>query len=205
MIFKKRLLLIFLCALSFVYSTPVQRNKIAKIFGPTTSIKAGYFTFSGSKMRKIYDQGGIDVQLSGSYPFGTRVQLYGAIEYLEKQGRSLHGREATRIFLVPFSFGIQPMFEWGSNIHYYMTLGPRFFILCQKNFSAYVDKHVTEGGAGAFANTGLHLFFYEKFFFDLFAEYSYLRVKHLSYQEKVYSQSVQVGGYTFGLGLGFKF
>ena len=32
---------------------------------PTVDVKAGYFFFSNSKMRKVYNQGGLDVRVAG--------------------------------------------------------------------------------------------------------------------------------------------
>ncbi|MCX6989363.1 MAG: hypothetical protein NTZ52_07730 [Chlamydiae bacterium] len=40
-------------------------------------------------MRKIYTDGGLDLQLSGSYPICRGLDFYTSNEYLEKSGKSL--------------------------------------------------------------------------------------------------------------------
>lgn len=73
--------------------------------GPVLEVKGGYFFFSDAKMRKIYDRGGLDLQLSGSYPLRRWVQIYGSVEYLERHGKSLEGDQKARIWEIPLSLG----------------------------------------------------------------------------------------------------
>jgi hypothetical protein len=65
---------------------------------PMIEVKGGYFFFSSPTMRKIYDQGGADVQISGSYPLWRWLQIYGSVEWLERHGRTLGAHEKVRIW-----------------------------------------------------------------------------------------------------------
>ena len=99
--------------------------------------KVGYFFFSDPKMRKIYTSGGIDLQLSGSFTVWEWLQIYGSVEYLSKQGRSLNSHQKTTIWEVPLSLGLKPVFKVSSIIDYYFAIGPRYFFVRQHNHSNF--------------------------------------------------------------------
>ena len=75
---------------------------------PTIEFKTGYFFFADDKMRKVYHEGGLDLQIAGSYPLWRWLQIYGSVEYIEKHGRSLHGHEKAKIREYPISLGLKP-------------------------------------------------------------------------------------------------
>jgi hypothetical protein len=172
---------------------------------PILEAKAGYFFFSDSKMRKVYNDGGIDLQISGSYPIWNWLQLYGSVEYLEKHGRSLGGRQKTRIWAVPLSLGLQPVITINSTVDYYFTLGPRYFFVHAHNDSSVLDRHKSQNGLGGFINTGFHFFPWNNLVIDIFGEYSYKRMHFHTSKRNVFTRSVQVGGFAFGAGLGYAF
>jgi len=161
---------------------------------PQIEVKAGYFLFSNERMRTIYNSGGLDLQLSGSYPIWKWLQLYGSIEYLERSGRSLNWEQATQIWALPLSLGVKPVVAISSELDYYVTLGPRYFFFHQESHSTHGEKQVNENGLGGFINTGVQFFPTCSLLIDLFGEYSYKRF-----------HSVQVGGFTFGGGIGYVF
>ena len=169
-------------------------------------IKPGYFTFASSTMRKIYNEGGADVQFSASIPIIDHLKGYISVEYNERQGFSLQDHQRTRIWQVPVSLGLKPYWKIASFLEYYFTVGPRVFALRQTNDSSYVPKHIWDGGIGAFANTGFNFLFCEgKFFIDLVGEYSYEKIHHHFRNQRVFGSSRQVGGYSGQIGVGFNF
>lgn len=165
--------------------------------------KAGYFFFSDHTMRKVYDQGGEDVQLSFSYPFGKIWNLYGSIEFLERRGRSLNDHQRTRIDELPLTLGLKPVFPISSAVDYYFTLGPRYTFVWVKNHSSFVDRTMHKSGFGGFFGTGFIFHIGRHWILDLFGEYSYTRLHFHSSKHNVIGESRQVGGFTFGGGLGF--
>ncbi len=181
--------------------TPAEANKIQ----PLLEVKGGYFFFSDAKMRKVYDQGGLDVQISGSYPVWKWLQVYGSVEYLQRHGRSLNGHQKTSIWEVPLSLGLKPVIEICEKINYYVTLGPRYFFVHQHNHSSYVDRSVSQNGLGGFVNTGFNFFPCPHFLVDVFGEYSYKRMHFHDSKHHVYGRTIQVGGFAFGVGLGYAF
>jgi hypothetical protein len=172
---------------------------------PALELKGGYFLFSTSKMRKIYSQGGWDVQLSGSSPVWKWLQVYGSIEYIERNGHASNGGGKTQIWQIPVSAGVRPVIPIYSWAQYYVTLGPRYFFVHTQNHSPYVDKHLSKNGLGGFVNTGFNFFPWRHFLVDVFGEYSYKRMHFHSSRHNVYGRTVQVGGFAFGLGLGYAF
>ncbi len=183
-----------------------QETKICqKTYPPIIEAKAGYFFFSSSTLRKIYKKGGLDLQLSGSYPIWKYLQVYGSVEYQARSGQLLNSSAKTHIWTLPVSFGLQPVVVICQKIHYYLTLGPRYIFVHQTNDSPYLDKIVTHSGVGGFANTGFHFFPIPHLVIDIFAEYSYKRMHFHGHRTNVVGQTIQVGGFAFGAGLGYNF
>src|SRR6201998_4169062 len=80
-----------LLAISASCNECVQELPPCSFSRPLLEVKAGYFFFSNSKIRKIYDKGGLDIQLCASYPFWNltsrwALNAYGAVEYLQRSG-----------------------------------------------------------------------------------------------------------------------
>lgn len=172
--------------------------------------KVGYFFFTDAQMREVFDQGGLDVQLSVTYPLWETdedwgINLYGAIEYFERSGRSIHGHEKTSLWAIPVNIGIKPTYMISSNLQYYYTLGPRYFYLHQDNRSNYVYKNKSKNGLGYFINTGVNYFLCDNLVIDFFGEYSYAKIHFHSDSSDVYTRNIQVGGFTFGGGIGYEF
>ncbi len=167
--------------------------------------KAGYFFFTDDKMRKVFDQGGLDLQLCWSTPLWRWLQIYGSVEYLEKRGSSIHAHQKTRFWEIPISLGLEAVAKITKKFQYYFTIGPRYIFVHVHNRSHYVDKTLNENGWGGFANTGFHYFPNEYLVIDIFGEYSYARMHFHAHKKHVYGESRQVGGLVFGGGLGYVF
>jgi Outer membrane protein beta-barrel domain len=174
-----------------------------KARGLNIEVKGGYFIFSDHTMRKVYDQGGEDIQLCFSYPIWKIWNIYGSIEYLERYGRSLNDHQRTRIQELPLTLGLKPVFPISSAVDYYFTLGPRYTFVWVKNHSSYVDKNMHKSGFGGFAGTGFIFHVGRHWTLDLFGEYAYTKLHFHSSKHNVIGESRQVGGFTFGLGLGY--
>jgi len=167
--------------------------------------KAGYFFFANSKMRRVYNHGGLDVQLSGVTPVWRWLHIYGSVEYLQKHGKSLHGHQKTNIWEVPLSLGLQAVGKIGKITQYYFTIGPRYVFAHVHNKSHFVDKSLNDNGIGGFANAGFRFFQTQHFFWDIFGEYSYCRLHFHPHKKNVYRGESQVGGFVFGGGIGYAF
>ncbi len=179
-------------------------------FQPLIAAKAGYFFFSNSTMRKVYDNGGWDIQLSASYPIYNLnerlgLNVYAALEYLHCTGKSTQGGQKTILYEIPVNVGIQPVILITPEVQYFFSLGPRYFYIHQHNNSPYLDKNNSRNGIGLFVNTGFNFFPCDHLLVDVFGEYSYAKTHVDSRKTGVYSTNTQISGFTFGGGLGYAF
>jgi len=177
---------------------------------PLCEIKTGYFFFTNSKLRKVYDRGGLDIQLCASYPLWNltnkwTLNAYGAVEYFHRSGKSIGGRQKTALWSVPVNIGLKPVYAINDTMHYYFAVGPRYFYLHQHNHSSDVYKNRSRNGLGFFVNTGLNYALCDRFVIDIFGEYSYAKVHFHGRNSRVYTRNIQIGGFTFGAGIGYEF
>ena len=156
-------------------------------------------------MRKVYNKGGMDFQVSASVPVWKWLQVYGSVEYLEKHGKSLSLGENASIWEIPVSVGLKPVLKIHSMLQGYVAIGPQYFYLHAHNQSSYVDRNITHNGIGGFANMGFNFFPCDHLSIDLFGEYSYRHMNAHSSKKYVYGESAQVGGLSFGGGIGYVF
>ncbi len=217
-LFKFKIFFLFLLTIS---STPsiaqipynkqlVQEANSCRFSQPVAAIKTGYFFFSDSKMREIYDKDGFDIQLCASYPLWNltgrwTLNAYGAVEYFHRSGKSINEEQHTSLWSVPVNIGLQPAYTINADTQYYFSIGPRYFYIRQHNDTSFVDKNRSGKDLGLFVNTGLKYVLCPRFVIDIFGEYSYAKTHFHTGKSGVYSKNTQVGGFTFGGGLGYKF
>ncbi len=168
-------------------------------------VKAGYYWFADSKMRAVYNNGGIDVQVALSGRVWSFLHVYGAVEYIGKNGSSLNAHQSTKIQIVPLSLGLKPTFKVADQLDLYFNIGPRYFFVHQHNYSNYVDQNVNENGLGGFIGTGLYVHLNKRLILDGYAEYSYFERKYNSFETNVTGHSINLGGLAVGGGLGYSF
>lgn len=199
--YKKFLLFIALLCSSMQYAFDAK---------PLLEIKPSYFFFSSSPMNTIYNHGGFEVQLSTSVPIGDACDLYGSVGYRRASGdglmNQLQADEPTALTVLPIDIGIKPIFNCTERCSYFFAVGPRVFYFSQNNSSQYISNMVDGGGIGFFVNTGFDILFAEKFLLGIFGEYSYENVSISPKLPNVYSNgTVQIGGFSFGISLGYAF
>ena len=183
----------------------IESVSVFKDTRPTLEGKAGYFFFLNSKMRKIYKKGGIDAQITGTYPIWKGLEFYGSVEFLERRGKSLGDKQKTVIYQIPVNVGLRSVLTFCKQVQYYATLGPRYFYVHQHNDSSYVPKNRGRSGVGFFANTGFNFIPIKHFVIDIFGEYSWAKTHFHNAKHNAYSRDIQIGGLTFGGGLGYVF
>lgn len=194
--------------LFLVFTSALQGGQFSCFSEGLVEVKMGYIFFANSKMRKIYDRGGFDIQLAASYPLCNisrkwTLNAYGALEYFHFMGKS-SDHQSTSLWATPVNIGIKSVYSASCNTEYYFSIGPRYFSLHQHNHSSYVYRNQSRKTLGLFVNTGFHYFLCNRLVLDLFGEYSYAKI-HFRGQSRVYTRNIQVGGFTFGGGLGYSF
>jgi hypothetical protein len=170
--------------------------------------KAGYFFFTSSKMKDVFDKGGIDTQISGAYGFYHWLRVCGSVEYLQKSGYSLNAHQPTSIWEIPLSLGLQPYFNVRTfsdrKLDCYFTLGPRYVFAHVHNHSGYVSRIMNQNGIAGFANVGVRLSISDVGF-DAFGEYSYCKLHFHSSHRASEGHAVQIGGLALGGAVGYVF
>lgn len=184
--------------------TVANPSSIFQTIAPKIELHMGYFFFTDSTLRDVYDKGGLDLQLAGSYPVWKGLQVYGSVGYTEKSGRSLNDYQKTSIYQIPVQVGLRPVFTLCKELQYYFTFGPRYFFIHQHNESSYVKRNQGSSEIGFFANSGINFKPIEHFFIDIFGEYSFGKT-HFHAAEGSYSRNIQVSGLSFGFGAGYEF
>lgn len=217
LLFKTRTFFLSLLAISFTISaTQGFCSELAQEITPCCSsqplfaFKTGYFFFSNTKMRKVYDRGGLDIQLCASYPLLNLTSRwilngYGALEYFHRWGKSINGHQKTSLWSVPINIGLKSVCAIDANMQYYFTIGPRYLYIHQHNHSPYIYKNKSRNSLGFFVNTGLNYILCDRVVIDIFGEYSYAKMHFHGGKSRIYTRNIQVGGFTFGGGLGYEF
>ncbi len=204
-VYKTLFSLFALFAAHELCAVPEQAKKAEDKGISLIEFKAGYFFFGAEEMNEVFDDGGLDVQLAASGPVWKWLHLYGSVEYLQRHGRSIHGHQKTSIWEVPLSFGVKPVIRINNWAQYYITLGPRYFFVHVHNDSHYVSENISQNGLGGFVGTGFNFEPIHHLLIDLFGEYSYKRMHFSSSVANSHGHTVQVGGFTFGGGIGYAF
>lgn len=165
----------------------------------------GYFYPTSSVLRRIFDNGGIDYQLYVSGPVYKGLNVWAAIDYFAKSGRSIGGEQKTDIRIIPLSLGLKYISNF-KVVNPYIALAPRYFFVHVRNHSSSVDRTNSSNGLGGVVEAGVLFNVNKRLVIDLFADYSYMKM-HFSHSkiENVKTHTLQVGGLCTGLGLGYNF
>jgi len=188
-----------------VYAKPAKKESPSRALGPLVEGKLGYFFFLDSNMQNIYDNGGIDVMASGSYPIYKYLALYASVEFFDRNGFSTGSHERSVVYGIPLSLGFKPFYKIKKNSYAYAIVGPRYSFIQVRPHSSFLPAEINSGGIGFFATLGLHLIPANHFLVDVFGEYSYIPVHFKTTGNYVYGNDVNAGGLTFGGGLGYVF
>jgi outer membrane protein W len=167
--------------------------------------KAAYFLPENKKFRKIYpDLGLYGAEVSVAlYP-----QLYGwvAIDTLSKTGTSLGCKQKTNLWMMPVDAGLKYFFACQSlPVNFYVGAGLSATYVNIHDHSPYVIAKTSRWGVGGIGKLG-SIVYVDDFFLDLFVNYSYVPIDFPRYnQRNVSRNSMNFGGWAFGIGLGYKF
>jgi len=170
-----------------------------------TELKISYFYPSSKTLREIYGTGGVNYELAFSYYVWKDLAIRVAGDFFIKEGHSLNGDQKTRLEILPVSLGTFYAYRMGMH-RLYGGGGLRYFFVKIKNDSSSVSSHSYGHGVGGYLEGGYLATFDDWFTFDLFANYSFRRLKlNSEHIANVEQTSVEVGGLNIGAGVGFKF
>ncbi len=163
---------------------------------------------NSSDMRELFGDG-VNFQLTGSCPLCDGpdrwldgVNLWAAVDYFSKSGRSIGLDEKTTLRMVPLTLGLKCFFP----LNFYAAGGLKYYFVRTHNDSDFVKKTVKIKGLGAVVETGFITPLCNGFLLDVFMSYSFksFGAPFIS-NPAVESLGLNVGGINVGAGIGYRF
>lgn len=170
----------------FVSAAPLPASDLSiKIFGL-------YFIPFENAFKDIYGNG---TEFGGEikYSFWTNCGIWLSGSYYEKQGELSFTGEKTVVSVVPLAVGLSFQIP-GDWIRVYFDGGLGSFNFQEDN----PIGRVTQNRLGFLTKIGASFFPYKGFFLDVFMRYSSCRIRPLDIE-------ANIGGLSFGVGLGWRF
>jgi hypothetical protein len=193
------------CESDYCYERDKCSEKIDNCDYSQFEFKAGYFSFLDKNLRRVYSDGGYELQLSYAYRIINYVNVYGSVGYVELTGHSFGLGQETKFQEIPLDLGVQPFYDFTSHFRIYGTVGLSYILAFQRNYSDFVDSHLNENDIGGFLNVGM-LYRYNRFFIDLFGEVTSCEMRFHPHKDQIeQGHSINVGGYSVGSSIGLFF
>lgn len=169
--------------------------------------RGAYFLWTDSTVKSVYSPGALC-----GLEFDCRLyeQLYSwvGVDYLCKGGKTLPDHKSTTLTLVPISAGL----KWIYTVYRaqpYLGAGIEAFYGKETIDSSVFAHSRANWGCGGIFKAGLLVYLIDHLFLDLYADYSLqkLNLKKLpaSAPQLELVNSVNLSGFSFGLGLGYGF
>jgi hypothetical protein len=167
--------------------------------------KAGYFCPTSGRFREIYSGGGI-------YGFEVSCEAYKGLypwvsgSYFSQSGRSIGLKNRTIITFVPIGYGLKYVYSWNKYLDVYTGLGGLFTYLHMRDHSRFVIPSISKWGFGGIVKFGFLVNATNRFFFDLYTDYSFLEIDfHNTHHGKLVRHNADLSGFSFGGGVGYRF
>ncbi len=171
-------------------------------------IEPGYYYFTDSEMRRFFHNGGFTIRAETGYRFYRCVTVWIDAGYFRKSGSAIGGEENLEISLATITLGLKGIYYFNSYVAVYGGAGPRLFMMMLHNDSPFVRGDDNEIGIGGGFDAGLWVFpipVWPNFFFDVFADYSWKKMKVEPDEISSIDNDVDVSGLSAGLGIGIRF
>ncbi len=178
----------------------------------TESKISGFHPWSDD-LREIYGDTWPNYQLELNYHLWRYLYGWGSIGYIQKHGRSLGSslcsHQPTTIRLAPgtlgiklFSSSVALLPRWNDQIDFYLGVGARYFSLEIKNDSNFVSRGVSKRGWGSAFTGGVLFRLSKRWVFDTFVDLSFKRMDFTQTTPYIQRHNIDVGGISFGIGMG---
>lgn len=191
----------FLSALSLALFTSQVFCAVEVLF----EFKGGAFLPTGTCFKNIYGKSGalygpeISLQLWEDAP----LYAFASAQYFSKKGYSIGLCCPTTAQIVPLDFGLKYMtpLKFGS---VYIGLGLEAAHLKTTNCSPYVLPETARWGVGGIAKFGAYVNLPRHFAFDLFFNYSFVKLRPDNCCSPCDTSKVDISGITLGAGLSYQ-
>jgi hypothetical protein len=196
---------------------PVFLQASFPVKGILVEFRPSYFYPISSELREIFGDGGVDYQLTGSFPVysGENICLKGlsiwtAVDYIRIDGHSTVSNSKTTLQMVPVTLGAKyffPAFGRVAPIRFYLASGMKYYFLHTHNEFNLVKENVNVNGMGGVIESGFTTTFWNHFSLDVFASYSFRSFGKPSIAKgpQVDLTGLNASGINLGLGIGYVF
>jgi outer membrane protein W len=167
--------------------------------GVILEARASYFYPTAKEFPVYY---GNDVWLQG-------LDVWAAVDYFHKTGRTTGLHDKTSIRIVPITLGLKyffPALGTKIQVNFYIASGMKYFFVHTHTDSSFLKKNVNKSGMGGVFEAGFTTTFVKHLVLDVFAAYSLKTLSAPSISKPVVeTTSFNISNLNVGLGLGYKF
>ena len=178
--------------------------------------RVSYYYPNSSELRKIFNNGGINYQLTGTIPICPNFQgltrgvnLWTGVDYFSKTGHSIGFDEKAKITIIPITVGIKYFFPFfGCRLpgNFYAAGGMKYYFLYTHNHSNKIRRNINRRGMGSIAEIGFITNIENNLIIDIFGSYSSKSFGAPSISNPaIEGISLNVSGFNIGAGIGYKF
>ncbi len=155
--------------------------------------KAHYFNPTEQRSKDIYGGGWA---FGGEFDIGVWESLYVYLSgsYYSRTGELTYTREETKLKIIPLAVGAKYHFNISGGLNFYAGAGLTYNIFKEINPIGEANKN----GIGFVIHSGLLAYVFEGLFLDGYVNYSYCKMKPANVD-------LNIGGFEFGLGIGYRF
>ena len=164
--------------------------------------KASYFISTNNRFRNIYGGTGL-YRIESNIQTWKDLYVWANLGYMYAWGDTNQGSH-THLHLVPISAGVSYLFKVGC-WRPYLGAGPIVAYSYIYNGSSGATRHQDGWGGGVLGKVGALAYFTDRFFIDIFADYSFIRIDYHHSNKRTIHYKGDLSGFSFGLGGGYKF
>lgn len=167
--------------------------------------RAGYFFFSNSDARKIYDQGAPTLELEYKYWFLPRYAVWTNLNVIWASGKTKALSSTSHITMTTTSVGVQEFFPCRrGRLKPYVGFGMTIAYVRTKDHTDYLPQTTVRWSLGCVGKLGALFLFSERIFGDFFFDYYYQPTR--TRKSGSFSDDfIDLGGGRIGWATGYRF
>lgn len=160
-------------------------------------VRVGPYFPSSRLWKGIYGDVAPDFQFQISNTLCKPLEVWGNVDWVTKNGRSLCFRDPTNVDVVNFSAGLNLLFPCYCNSIFYIGAGPSWGNIWLHNNSRFTgQEHVYRSVFGGVVKGGIYIPIGCRFYVDLYVDYLYEVIQ--------FQSPVDLGGVKTGVGIGIR-
>lgn len=167
-------------------------------------LKAAYAAFASSRVKEIYSSGAPYVQIETSIHYKKYLHFFAGLDYLIKRGFSTEYENKTVLQIGTLSLGPKVTFSNYRGFEPYLGLGLALGLIHTRDHSPYLEAVTNTFSCGVVTKSGVKYILKKGLFFDFFFDYNYQPI-HTEYEPAAPNETINVGAYKVGLGVGYEF